>query len=104
LASTCEATCHQHTEEIITTGIQLIYILSKDIEVYEVKLDGRYAPATVVPNTRELHCFIPTEPIKLGSSVSSSMEYTVVSVSKDVPFKITAVETKENWRLCFPCL
>jgi hypothetical protein len=79
------------------TGIHLIYVPSKEIEDEEVTLADRQASATTVPNTRQHHCFISTGTNKIRiQCISCSNKHTVVSISKDVPSKITENETKKN--------
>jgi hypothetical protein len=68
-----------------------------DVKDEEVKLADWYVSATAVPNSREDSCFIPAGTNKIRNQcLSSSIKYTVVSISKYVLFKISAAETRSN--------
>jgi hypothetical protein len=58
------------------TGIQFIYVPSKDIKDEEVKVVGRYASATTVPNTRQHDCFISTGTNKIECTVCQVAQTT----------------------------
>jgi hypothetical protein len=83
-ASLQQIDTHIHTPEDMfsfcvenITGIHFICVHSKDITGEEIKFADRFAYTTTVPNTRELHCFIPTGTNEIIiQCVSSSTEYT----------------------------
>ncbi|KAJ8884174.1 hypothetical protein PR048_016031, partial [Dryococelus australis] len=95
--------------QYILTGINFLYVSEEDIEGKKDILFKRFPEAKVIPNTRDLHAFIPVSETKIKVSTTSLSDNHQVCFIQEEYARLdgrwkTFQLTKVNTLLCFSIL